>query len=228
MGFLHVSSGCGDAGSGNNSLQGFLQEKANAAEIKENIMNPFAKKRPNPKRWKPRRTKEERLHGAAKTARRREIFERSGGRCEAEIPGAILFFGHESHILTRRCNRPITWGTFHWSHNRHAANKSDSMSGGIASCAECHRRLHNPKSCKRRPGKQMSKKDAEAYWRGKVCFCETTPKRPYESFCPDCRMKVTPAILHVLEKTDDPDVYREYLALAENAILTWKPEEREA
>lgn len=185
-------------------------------------MNPFAKKRPRPKRWKPRRTKEERLHGAAKTARRREIFERSGGYCEAErmVPMSQRIFHGQALTGLVRCNRIIDWETMHWGHKKHGARKSDALADGLAMCEECHLvNQHNPKSCKRRPGKQMSKKDAEAYWRGKVCFCETTPKRPYESFCPDCRAKVSAATLHTLENTDDPDVYRETLAQAEIEIL---------
>lgn len=183
-------------------------------------MNPFRRKKPRSKRKEPRRTVEERLTGQAKTDRRWEIFERSGGKCEAMIKQ------HDHGINWEiRCNAPITWETMEWSHKAHGARKSDSMAGGIASCAECHQvGVHNPKPCKRRPGKMMSKKDAEVYWLGRVCFCEKTPKKSRESFCPDCRPKVGPQTLSDLENADSPDSYREALAAAEIEILQYKPE----
>jgi hypothetical protein len=86
------------------------------------------------------------LHGADKTARRRELFERSDGRCEAKtMTTGIVYQGIEFYF---RCNRPITWELMEWSHEKHGRGKrDDSMAGGIASCKPCHRAVHNPKSC---------------------------------------------------------------------------------
>lgn len=105
------------------------------------------------RRSKPRRViGREKLYGKAKEARRREIFERSGGRCEesqvlCEFPTWSIENGVVMRNVVLRCNRPITWESMEWSHNRHGANKDDSMSGGIASCRECHDRRHHPKAC---------------------------------------------------------------------------------
>ena len=179
-------------------------------------MNPFARKRPNPKRDKPRRVGNgrTRLRGEAMTDLRRQAFERSGGKCEFGIPGASLLFN--------RCNRPITWKSMELSHDRHGPNKSDTLATVKAVCHECHQiGTHNPKSCKRRAGKPMSKKNAEAYWNSTACFCEKESKRSKESFGPECRAKVSAVTLHTLENTDDPDVYRETLAQAEIEILKY-------
>lgn len=110
-------------------------------------------------RHKPRRKRPElfgghgiRLRGKAKTERRRDIFERSGGRCEQMIPlryNTCLHFGLPIGT-TERCWKRITWDSMEWSHNRHAANKCDCMECGIASCKECHARRHNPKPCPRK------------------------------------------------------------------------------
>lgn len=92
----------------------------------------------------------EKLYNEAKTARRREIFERSRGRCEAIRPSEA--YGNVLGIVVMvRCFAPITWETMEWSHKRHAANKDDSLEGGIASCRECHERQHNPKPCPPKP-----------------------------------------------------------------------------
>jgi hypothetical protein len=104
------------------------------------------------RREKPRRVLgREKLYGKAKEARRRAIFERSAGFCEEMVPS-----GPEHYWLAPgekvRCFTPIRWESFHWSHMRHAANKDDSMDGGIASCEKCHINRHNAggKPC---PGK---------------------------------------------------------------------------
>lgn len=99
---------------------------------------PIRKRRSKPRRVLGR----EKLYGKAKEARRREIFERSGGFCEQgwQKPNGLV-------MVAWRCNRPITWESMEWSHDRHGANKDDSLEGGIASCKECHQRRHNPKAC---------------------------------------------------------------------------------
>jgi hypothetical protein len=85
-----------------------------------------------------------RLFGADKTALRSQLFERSGGRCEGLIGEPIIVVPTiEGPIAIRfRCNRPITWEDFEWSHHRHGANKTDTLAGGIASCKACHRAKH--------------------------------------------------------------------------------------
>ena len=182
--------------------------------------NPFHFRKPRyKKRKEPRRVVgREILHGEAKTERRCELFQRSGGFCEAKVPWQGF-----SHILMR-CNAPITWETMHWSHDRHAANKDDSLAAGLATCESCHLvGKHNPKSCRRRPGKVMKITDARVYWEGNTCFCDSD-KKPKESFCGTCRPKVNPQTMYTLENSDDPDAYREALASAENEILMWRPE----
>lgn len=153
----------------------------------------------------------ERLHGKDKEQRRGEIFERSGGRCEV-----IKADG-------KRCENPITWFSMHWSHDRHAANKDDSVNAGLASCQECHLvdRHNGGKPVPRKPGRTMNLTEAKEYWEGECCFCEQ-PKKARESFCPDCLLKVSPQIRHDLQNADDPDVYRDVLARAEIEILTWR------
>jgi 5-methylcytosine-specific restriction endonuclease McrA len=75
---------------------------------------------------------------------------------------------------------------------------------------------------RRRPGKVMKITDARVYWEGNTCFCDGD-KKPKESFCGTCRPKVNPQTMYTLENTDDPDIYREALASAENEILMWRP-----
>ena len=66
--------------------------------------------------------------------------------------------------------------------------------------------------------------EAQAYWRGKVCFCEG-PKRPAESLCPNCLPKVSEQTRYTLQHASNPDDYRQALAAAELEILQWKPED---
>ena len=121
-------------------------------------------KRINPKRKTPRRTrselffghKRERLYGAERSARRAEIFERAGGRCE-DVTGEMIA-EHKGVGLYFRCGAPINLGTYdpatnprgmEWSHKRHGANKCDCYSPtaqdacSIASCHTCHVKRHN-------------------------------------------------------------------------------------
>lgn len=93
--------------------------------------------------------------GAEKTEQRWKLFVRSGGsretglggRCEAAVSVSFMTGEDTKFTAGYRCNKPITWEAMHWSHKRHAANKDDSLEGGIASCPECHRAQHNPKPC---------------------------------------------------------------------------------
>jgi len=90
-----------------------------------------------------------RLHGKAKTEQRMKLFTRSKGHCEAQVPYRKFWFNGE--IDYGRCNARITWQSFHWSHNRHGANKCDCLECGIASCETCHLvGVHNPKPCPRK------------------------------------------------------------------------------
>lgn len=108
---------------------------------------PIRKHKPRQAHWNPvpgaldpsshlTKDKREKLFGVDKTNRRMEIFERSGGRCEA------LVSRMHSSRWNDRCNRPITWEDFEWSHLKHGAKKDDRKSGGIASCKQCHRDRH--------------------------------------------------------------------------------------
>ena len=118
------------------------------------------KKRVPAKRLKPRRVRtmcskghpRERLSGEARTARRREIFERANGRCEEVISWSTETqasygngtYGHViAHHFKTRCQNKAT----EWSHFRHGANKCDHLNCGIASCKACHDRRHRPKAC---------------------------------------------------------------------------------
>lgn len=185
---------------------------------------PFSRKRPNPKRDDPRRVQgREKLYGEAKTDRRREIFERSGGRCEAMIEkrNTWAISSNITGFDYFRCNAPITWETMEWSHDRHAANKDDSMGTGIASCKACHSAKHNAQGVPRRPGKVMRLAKAEEYWRGTTCFCNGE-KRKQESLCSSCGTKISAQTLYTLENTDDRDIYRQALAEAETEILNYE------
>ena len=177
--------------------------------------NPFRRARPKARREEPRRTGDRViLRGAAKTEKRREVFERSNGYCEADrmIQGRL-----------QRCYREITWGNFHFSHEQHGPRRDDRRA--IASCEECHLiGVHNPKSCNRRPGKVMKIKDAKEYWSGKICFCDGE-KKAAESFCSTCRGKLSNQTVYDLEHCDNPEDYRQALAAAEIEILTWKAAE---
>lgn len=181
--------------------------------------NPFIKRRPNPKRKEPRRVGNGRvkLYGDDMTDLRRKAFERSGGRCEMMKILSI------ATCIVGRCNAPITWETMELCHDEHGPRKSDELAKVKAGCKECHRNQHNAggKPCKRRPGKVMPIKDAKAYWSGKVCFCEG-PKKPAESFCPDCALRLTEQTRHTLEHADNPNDYREALAEAEIEIMKAK------
>lgn len=179
------------------------------------MSNPFARKPPNKKSGKERRVRDrEKLYGEAKTQRRREIFERSKGFCEALRPWEF------EPMIMARCAAPITLETMEWSHKRHGSAKDDSLDGGIASCKDCHRAQHNWSGppMKRRPGKIMKISDAREYWAGKICFCDG-PKSERESFCPVCNLKLSKQTLFDLENADDPDTYREALARGENEVL---------
>lgn len=190
------------------------------------MSNPFRKKGINKKRAAPRRVGNGRvkLYGADKTDLRRKAFERSGGTCEV-IRNKVQQIGYKVSAWLGRCDAPITWETMELSHDRHGPNKSDTLESVKASCSECHKvGTHNPKSCKRRPGKPMRTKDAKDYWLGTLCSCDQ-PKNKQESFCADCRLKVNPQTLLTLENADDPDTYRETLAQAEIEILQFKPVE---
>jgi hypothetical protein len=198
--------------------------------------NPFAKSRPNPKRREPRRVRDrEQLHGDAKTGRRDEIFQRSKGRCEAcrvcgkpsdaqvhrfwEPPG-----GHEF----ARCEVPISPVTMHWSHKRHAARKDDVLAGGIASCLRCHAYSHNAggKPVPRRPGRLMKKSEAEAYWKGTVCFCER-PKKPDTCFEDICRSLLSPKSRYDVEHCTGKD-WLIAMADAEKELLAAYAREKES
>lgn len=122
------------------------------------------KTRMKAKRDKPRRTrselffghKRERLHGAARSARRAEIFERAGGRCEEQVIVSWVTTGYTIHgdygstpvyehiPIRERCPNRAT----EWSHKRHGSNKCDCYSPtakdacSIASCSDCHRKRH--------------------------------------------------------------------------------------
>lgn len=161
--------------------------------------NPFRKPKPNAKREAPRRVAgREKLYGEAKTQRRREIFERSGGVCEAIV--------YRPWIGDIRCGERITWENFHWSHKAHAARKDDSLDGGIASCEECHRNAHNAggKPVSRKPGRTMNKSEGEKYWRENVCFCEK-PKPAQTAFCRECLEKLSPQSRLDLERLTGKD-----------------------
>lgn len=116
---------------------------------------PKQRKRIPPKRKTPRTIHPERsgghlrvrLHGAARQKRRAEIFDRAGGMCEDWLATAVLDINDEHRLYGIRCHNRAT----EWSHKKHGARKCDCMDCGIASCAECHRKRHNPKPCPKKP-----------------------------------------------------------------------------
>jgi hypothetical protein len=188
---------------------------------------PFQKrKRPNPKRKEPRRVAgRTRLKGEDMTELRRKVFARSGGKCE-EIKVLTNFKDWTAiegqmcppQTIMGPCGAPITWDSMELSHNAHGSRRDDSEAGTIASCKSCHTAKHNAHGVPRRPGKIMKIKDAQAYWNGLICFCDSA-KKPRESFCPECSLKLSPQTALDLKNADDPDDYRQALANAETEIL---------
>lgn len=103
--------------------------------------------------------KREKLFGVDKIARRMEIFERSGGRCEARHLGSFVNISGDGERVQAeyRCFRPIVFedeqpNSMEWSHkkcihigvgNGHGRGfKCDALSCGEASCKQCHRDFH--------------------------------------------------------------------------------------
>lgn len=104
-----------------------------------------------PPRRKPRRVRSELffghkrvvLRGRDRVVRRAEIFERAGGRCEEEKEVHTWNDNALYHeIEYQRCFNQAT----EWSHKQHGQRKCDCMECGIASCADCHRKRHQPKA----------------------------------------------------------------------------------
>jgi len=76
--------------------------------------NPFRKPRIPAKRSTPRRVKGRvRLHGDEMEELRRQVFERSGKKCEEMILVAPPVGSGLMMTSTRRCNASITWDTMH-------------------------------------------------------------------------------------------------------------------
>lgn len=80
------------------------------------------------------------LFGADKEKRRREIYDRAHGRCEAE-----------EHAPT--CKRFVNWDD-EWHHTRaHDSKKCDCMGAGLFVTKACHRYAHrrrNPRWSRKR------------------------------------------------------------------------------
>lgn len=178
--------------------------------------NHFRRKPPNKKRKEPRRIGSDRVRLPSRTGLRWQVYSRSSGTCESESVAGIPHH--------KDCPRVVGWHDGELAHLRHSSNKTDTLDGTYWASRQCHQiSCHNPKSCNRRPGKPMKIKDAQEYWNGKICFCDQ-PKKERESFCSVCRGKLSPQVAYDLENSDDPDTYRQTLALAENEILMWRPE----
>jgi len=137
------------------------------------------RKRINPKRRTPRRVRDRvKLHGDAKSDLRRRVWCRSKGYCE---------------VRSDRCEVNIKFATFHLSHNRHGAHRDDSESSCRASCPTCHRDSHNAggKPCPRRPGRVMTKREAQRYLESKLCVCGQAKGR-LRPLCDECLAGVSP------------------------------------
>lgn len=112
---------------------------------------PISKKRARPRVVHSERTahivghERVRLYGKAREARRAEIFERAGGRCEEIIYCTMPECQPARLYHNWKCTKLAT----EWSHARHGANQCDCYSPtsvgacSIASCSECHRKRHN-------------------------------------------------------------------------------------
>lgn len=163
--------------------------------------NPFLRSTPNKKRKEHRRVRDrERLYGVGKSKRRQEIFERSGGQCEAcvvcgrsESDQSHKFWEPPGGHQFQRCTVPISPMTAHWSHNRHAARKDDAFAGGIASCLGCHARSHNAggKPVPRRLGRLMRRNEAIPYLKSQQCVCGRAKKQD-SPFCEGCQSVISP------------------------------------
>lgn len=178
--------------------------------------NPFLKPPPRAKRDKPRRTiGRVILRGADKEELRREVFRRSGGHCEA----LTRPMGNGPAMADwYRCYALISWDTFELSHLQHGPRRSDTPETTIASCKECHQRVHNPKSVPRKPGRLMSKKEAMDYWQDGKCFCGDV-KRPQSTFCSSCMRRLSPQLAFDVERATGKD-YLNTVAEAERELLT--------
>jgi hypothetical protein len=178
------------------------------------LHNPFRTKRPKVKRSEHRRVRDrEKLYGEAKTGRRREIFERSGGRCEAcrvcgkpEDDDVHKFWQPPGGHQFQRCDTPISPVTMQWSHRRHAARKDDALAEGIASCLRCHAILHNAggKPVPRRYGRRMNKAEAKAYLLGLVCSCRNAKEKD-RPFCHQCFSKLSPQLQYEINHAEGSD-----------------------
>lgn len=184
--------------------------------------NPFARPKPNPKRDKPRRVRGRViLRGKDKEELRREVFRRSGGFCE-EIVRCQLPECNEGGKAwhTYRCGQLISWETMELSHLKHGPRRSDTPEDTIASCKECHARRHNAggKPVARKPGRLMSRKEAEHNWFGMTCcFCDK-PKFSETTFCEPCALKLSAQSRRDIEETQGRD-YLQSVAAAETELL---------
>lgn len=180
---------------------------------------------PKFRKQKPKRDKEfkgVRVFLADKGELRKQVFERSGGKCEEEIEilSHVDYWQGAIKSEIERCKAPITLETMELSHVRHGCHRDDSLAGTIASCKPCHRAKHSSQKIPRRPGKIMKVNEAKVYWEGKYCHCGGT-KREKSSFCPECMQKLNAQTAYTLENSDDQEVYREALAEAELEILMY-------
>jgi len=187
--------------------------------------NHFIKRRKPPKKRRDKEYGDGRVFKADKSKLREEVFERSGGRCEAELTShALSSPGHYS-VINSRCPNEITLKSMHLAHEKHGHGfRSDTPETCKAKCEDCHRNGDHGSKCTypRRAGKIMNFAQAREYWRGKLCFCGTTnqpkPKPQEASFCDDCLRKIPPALRYDLEHAEGKD-YLKVLAECETAIM---------
>lgn len=163
------------------------------------------RKRINPKRRAPRRVRDRvKLYGDAKSDLRRRVWCRSKGYCEVRL---------------ENCEDRIFWDTFEMAHRKHGARKSDELSEVDAACKTCHRDSHNAggKPCPRKPGRPMTKREAQRYIESKQCVCGQAKGR-LRPLCDECLASVSPQSRLDLSELVGKD-FLEAFALAELQLL---------
>jgi hypothetical protein len=174
---------------------------------------PFVKSRPKARReGDPRRVRDRvRLHGAAMSNLRHQVYLRSKSLCER-----LAVTGKPHHDECPRTGIDEDSGQL--AHLAHGARKSDTLAGTYWASPQCHQiEDHNPKACPKRPGRVMRMAEAMRYWQGQACFCDGVKLRE-SSFCAACKEKLSPQQRMDLDELKNAD-WLQTVALCELTIL---------
>jgi hypothetical protein len=171
------------------------------------LLSPFRNRKPNVKRYEPRRVRgRERLDAAGKRELRLKRYEHAQGKCETcgkEVP----------------LDGPLEVRA-HLSHNEHGPRKSDEFHRVTIECFDCHivEGHQGGKPVRKKPGRPMSKAEAMRYLRLTECFC-SGPKNRDLPFCNECKSKLSPqSLLDLAELTNKQ--WLQAMADAERELMT--------